>query len=280
MQVYLPHFHRLRMRPIALPRYIREQFQTDPNRPETCASIRSSYSALCTQQPEVSIVIPAFNEASGILQTLLSLCRNNTKRSTEIIVVNNASEDSTEELVRAAGIPCVMEPRKGVAFARNAGLRIAKGRYILNADADTIYPKDWINRMVAPLASNPGIALVYGRFSFIPTGNTGRFTYFLYEHFADCTRWFNKTFRNEAMNVYGFNSGFRREQGLAVDGFNHPPGTNEDGWLALKLRDQGYGRLEYITHPAALVWTTDRRIQLDGGLWKGIFKRMKRMIGL
>lgn len=280
MQVYLLHFHRLRMRPIAQPRYIRECFLADSNLQETSASIRSSYAMLCRKEPEISIVIPAFNEEASILQTLLSLCRNNTQWSTEIIVVNNASEDRTEALVRAAGIPCVMEPRKGVAFARNAGLHIAKGRYILNADADTIYPKDWINRMVTPLVSNPGIALVYGRFAFIPTGSTSRLTYFLYEYIADCTRWFNKKFRTEAMNVYGFNSGFRREQGLAVDGFNHPPGTNEDGWLALKLRDQGYGALQYITQPDALVWTTDRRIQLDGGLWKGILKRMKRMIGL
>ncbi|MDD2792826.1 MAG: glycosyltransferase family A protein [Sediminibacterium sp.] len=268
------------MRPIALPRNIRESFLANPNLPETSAFIRNSYLQLCRQQPEISIVIPAYNEESGILQTLHSLCRNQTQWSVEIIVVNNASEDRTEELVRAAGISCVMEPRKGVDFARNAGLRIARGSYILNADADTIYPADWISRMVAPLASNPGIALVYGRFAFIPTGNTGRFTYFLYEYMADFTRWFNKTFRNEAMNVYGFNSGFRKEQGLAVNGFNHPPGTNEDGWLALKLRDQGYGTLEYITHPDALVWTTDRRIQLDGGLWKGILKRLKRMIGL
>lgn len=268
------------MRPIALPRNIQESFQADPNLPETTASIRNAYPMLCRLEPEVSIVIPAYNEEAGILQTLLSLCRNQTQWSVEIIVVNNASEDRTEELVRTAGIPCVIEPRKGVDFARNAGLRIAKGTYILNADADTIYPADWINRMVAPLASNPSIALVYGRFAFIPTGSTGRFTYFLYEYIADGTRWFNKTFRNEAMNVYGFNSGFRKEQGLAVDGFNHPPGTNEDGWLALKLRNRGYGTLKYITHPAALVWTTDRRIQLDGGLWKGILKRLKRMIGL
>ena len=90
----------------------------------------------------------------------------------------------------------------------------------------------------------------------------------------------DKIFRDEAMNAYGFNSGFRREQGLSVEGFNHPPGTNEDGWLALKLREKGYGKLFYVTNIKALVWTTDRRIQIDGGLFKGTIKRLKRMIGL
>ncbi|HJV18770.1 MAG TPA: glycosyltransferase family 2 protein [Sediminibacterium sp.] len=268
------------MRPITIPRQIRELFQADPDQPSTTAAIRELYPGLCKDLPVVSIVIPAYNEEAGILQTLLSLCRNTTQWPTEIIVVNNASTDRTEELVNAVGIPCVMEPRQGVAFARNAGLSVASGTYILNADADTIYPANWIEEMVPPLASDAQTAVVYGRFAFIPTGSTGRFTYFLYEYIADCTRWFNKTFRNEAMNVYGFNSGFRRAEGIAVEGFNHPPGTNEDGWLALKLLEKGYGTLYCVTRPAALVWTTDRRIQLDGGLWKGIRKRLKRIIGL
>ena len=183
-------------------------------------------------------------------------------------------------MVVNSGIPCIKETKQGITNARNAGLAVAKGIYILNADADTIYPKDWIEEMVKPLASNDNICSVYGRFSFIPIGNTGRFTYFFYEYFADLMRWINKIFRDEAMNAYGFNSGFRREQGLTVDGFNHAPGTNEDGWLALKLREKGYGKLFYVTNIKALVWTTDRRIQIDGGLFKGTIKRLKRMIGL
>ena len=56
------------------------------------------------------------------------------------------------------------------------------------------------------------------------------------------------------MNAYGFNSGFRREEGLSVDGFNHPAGTNEDGWLALKLREKGYGKLFYVKALLALLY--------------------------
>jgi hypothetical protein len=130
--------------------------------------------------------------------------------------------------------------------------------------------------MIQPLAENEKTALTYGRFSFIPVGKTGRLTYFFYEYVTDYVRIFHRKFREEAVNVYGFNSGFRKAQGEQVDGFNHPPGTNEDGWLALKLRDKGFGKLHYT--PDALVWTTDRRIQIDGGLWKGTIKRIKRFI--
>lgn len=267
------------MRPISIPTYIEQLFRTNPKEIATTALIRERYGKIANQPPVVSIVIPAYNEEENILQTLLSLSNNETQWPVEIIVVNNNSKDRTAEMVIATGIPCVNEPKQGITNARNAGLAIAKGKYILNADADTIYPKDWIQEMINPLATNEKLCSVYGRFSFIPIGSTGRFTYFFYEYFADFMRWLNKMFRDEAMNAYGFNSGFRREQGLEVDGFNHPPGTNEDGWLALKLREKGFGKLHYVTNIKALVWTTDRRIQLDGGLWKGTWKRLKRMIG-
>ena len=168
--------------------------------------------------------------------------------------------------------------KQGITAARNAGLAVARGNYVLNADADTLYPKDWIEQMVAPLANDEKVAITYGRFSFIPTGATSRFTYFFYEYLADSLRYINKYFKEEAVNVYGFNSCYRRQQGLQVDGYNHPQGANEDGWLALKLRDKGFGKLHYVTNIKALVWTTDRRIQLDGGLVKGILKRVKRVI--
>ena len=41
-----------------------------------------------------------------------------------------------------------------------------------------------------------------------------RLIYFFYEYVADFMRWVNKKFREEAVNVYGFNSGFKREAGI------------------------------------------------------------------
>ncbi|WP_316844662.1 glycosyltransferase family 2 protein [Pedobacter psychrodurus] len=238
----------------------------------------TSYKAISVGDPEVSVVIPAFNEEDNILPTLASLAANKTKRVVEIIVVNNNSTDGTETLVRNTGVKCILENRQGITFARNSGLAVAKGKYILNADADTIYPADWIEQMTAPL-EDKGISLTYGRFAFLPIAETGRRTYFLYEHLARFSRWINKIFKDEAVNVYGFNSGFRREQGIAVEGFDHPQGTNEDGWLALKLRDKGFGKLHLVTDIRALTWTTDRRIQIDGGLIKGSLKRISRVLG-
>lgn len=268
------------MRPISIPQHIQQKFNMEDPIEKSCWDIHNAYYLIQMGTTEVSVVIPAYNEENNILKTLSSLTDNQTNRSVEILVVNNNSKDNTAALANASGVRCIHETVQGITAARNAGLLVAKGKYILNADADTIYPQDWIEQMVKPLAENENIAAVYGRFAFIPTGTTTRLVYFFYEYLADCMRWINKTFREEAMNVYGFNSGFRREQGLSVNGFEHPPGTNEDGWLALKLREKGYGKLHFITNTKALVWTTDRRIQMDGGLLKGSIKRLLRMIGM
>ncbi len=264
------------MRPISIPRRISEYWNTPPSI-KSCKTVADLYGRnLATSAPEVSVVIPAYNEEENIIRTLLSLTSNEPGFGVEIIVVNNNSSDKTESLVRACGVVCINETIQGITQARNTGLANAKGKYILNADADTIYPSNWIAEMVKPLAGKEKVALTYGSFSFIPVGRTPRLGYFFYEYATDIVRVINKHFREEAVNVYGFNSGFRREEGLQVEGFNHPPGTNEDGWLGLKLRNKGFGKLYYVT--TAPAWTTDRRIQIDGGIWKGIWKRVKRNI--
>jgi glycosyltransferase involved in cell wall biosynthesis len=263
------------MRPVSIPAYVSNYFYNQ-QKPE---EVSQSYQRLFKGgPPQVSIVMPAYNEESTIVQTLASLCNNVTTWSVEIIVVNNNSADRTEELVKACGVNCILETKQGITQARNAGLAQAKGKFILNADADTIYPKDWIEEMIKPLADESNnVAITYGVFSFIPVGNTGRVTYFFYEYLSDLTRTYNTKFKSEAVNVYGFNSGFKREQGLQVDGFNHPAGTNEDGYLALKLTNKGFGKMYKVDNPKAIVWTTDRRIQIDGGLWKATVKRFKRV---
>lgn len=263
------------MRPLAIPAHIQQHNQPREVLLGHTAAMRAQLQRLHAPVPEVSIVIPAYNEAENILKTLSSLAATTTSKTLEIIVVDNNSRDETAALSTSAGATCIRETEQGITPARNAGLRRAAGRYVLNADADTIYPPDWIDRMLAPL-HNEGVALVYGTFAFLPTTGIPRPLFLAYEYASDFSKWLNKHFREEAVNIYGFNSAFRKLEGMAVNCFDHPPGTNEDGWLGVKLRDKFQKKLCQVTHPKAIVWTTDRRIQLDGGMWQGIVKRVKR----
>ncbi|RNL52590.1 glycosyltransferase family 2 protein [Pedobacter jejuensis] len=260
------------MRPVFIPISVQKYNKSSSVLKSEIRSINENFRKLFSDTPDISIVIPAYNEEENILKTLYSLSNTKSRYSIEVIVVNNNSKDKTEELINACGVICVNETKQGITNARNAGLAAAKGKYIINADADTIYPESWIDNMIDPLHNNNKIALTYGRFSFIPE-ETPRILYFFYEYLSDFNRHINRLFKEEALNVYGFNSACRREQCLNVDGFVHPTGTNEDGWLAMKLRKAGFGKLHWVTKSESIVWTGDRRIIVDGGIYKSTYDR-------
>lgn len=268
------------MRPLFVPANVRSFDKNSEKLKELLPVIAENFKKLYAKEPDISIIIPAFNEEENILKTLFSLSCSNTEKKIEVIVINNNSTDRTYYLANAANVICINEPKQGITNARNAGLSIARGKYIINADADTIYPESWVDDMVNPLMMNINIALTYGRFSFIPVNNTPRYLYFIYEHFADLNKFINRKLREEAVNVYGFNSACRRHECLSVNGFDHPIGTNEDGWLAIKLRENGFGSLVNIRQKESIVWTTDRRILIDGGILKASFKRIKKLLQL
>jgi len=105
-------------------------------------------------EPTVSVVIPCLNEEANIetcVKRALDVLAANDLDG-EVIVADNASEDRSAELAEAAGARVVSEPRRGYGSAYLAGLGVARGRYIVMADADLTY--DWaeIPRFVAELA--------------------------------------------------------------------------------------------------------------------------------
>ena len=132
------------MRPIAIPAKIQESNQPNAVHIAAMEDIKAGFQRLLQGKPEVSVVMPAYNEEESILKTLACLSKSVTKRSVEVIVVNNNSKDNTENIVNSTGAKCIKETKQGITPARNAGLAAAQGKYILNADADTIYPPDWI----------------------------------------------------------------------------------------------------------------------------------------
>ncbi len=91
---------------------------------------------------KISIVIPAFNEARLLGDTLRAVqaaLTRFTRRgwATELIVCDNNSTDATPEIARAAGAQVVFEPENQIARARNSGAAAATGDWLVFVDADS-----------------------------------------------------------------------------------------------------------------------------------------------
>lgn len=263
------------LRPLSIPSYIKAQQHDAQWFLERAGAIRSRVEKLYADQPDVTVIIPAYNEADSILRTLSSLSETITDQKVEILVVNNNSTDNTQELIEMTGVNTIMEYQQGVKHARTSGLAAAKGKIILNADADSVYSPYWLDMLSLPLKDEQ-VVCAYGWFAFLSDRPSSRFSYFLYETFGDFFKRAVQRTKDEAMYVYGCSSAYRKEQGLAVNGYEHPPGSNEDGYMALKLRNK-FGKLYRVTGNQSLVWTSDRRLMEQGGLFKAFSARIGQL---
>ena len=118
---------------------------------------------------DLSVVIPTYNRADTLRETLESLARQDFRGRYEIIVVDNNSTDHTRDVVteaqRAGGVPIhyLHERRAGVHYARNLGAQHARGRILYYTDDDMVADGAMLAELVKPFALDPRIAVVTGR---------------------------------------------------------------------------------------------------------------------
>jgi cellulose synthase/poly-beta-1,6-N-acetylglucosamine synthase-like glycosyltransferase len=99
----------------------------------------------------VSIVVPAYNAQKVICACLESLLNLNFPAAErEILVVDNRSTDRTKEIIRSYPVRYLFESARGVANARNCGLRAAAGEIVAFTDADCIVAPDWLGHLCHP----------------------------------------------------------------------------------------------------------------------------------
>ena len=111
----------------------------------------------------VSVVIPCYNQAHYLGEAIESAL-GQAYRPVEVIVVDDGATDSTFEVATAyAEVRCVRQANQGLAAARNAGLRAARGEYVAFLDADDRLLPGAVQVGAAALDAHPGVAFGVGR---------------------------------------------------------------------------------------------------------------------
>ena len=213
----------------------------------------SSYS------PTVAVIVPAFNEETVILQTVTSLLASDHPPNFEIVVVDDGSVDGTygrcvEAFADEPRVRVFTRPNSGKPDALNFGVLHTSSEIVIALDADTIFARDTISKLVRHFA-DPKVGAVAGN---AKVGNRINLL----------TRWqaleyiTSQNLDRRAFNllncvtvVPGAVGAWRRELVEQVGGFNDLT-LAEDADLTMAIRKLGYS-IAYEDEAAGLTEAPD-----------------------
>ena len=210
--------------------------------------------------PKVSVVIPAWNEEVGILSTISSLLES-TYKNMEIVVVNDGSTDSSDEMIRdfmkndpvakTSDIKIVYEYQEngGKGEALNKAISISTGEIIVSIDADCIVDRDAIGEFVEEF-KNPSVMAAVGN---VKIGNSDS-TIGLVQHLEFLFSFYFKRAESLMGAIYiigGAAGAFRRDVFDKV-GLYNTSNITEDIELTVRIQEAGM-KIAYV--PKALVYT-------------------------
>ena len=136
--------------------------------PEGVAGLAAALRFVVPEEPEVSIIIPAYNHIEYTIRCLAAIQRCPSEAACEIIVVDDASSDATGSLLSCIpGLRYVRNPEnQGFLRTANRGAGLAQGRYLLLLNNDTQVQPGWLDRLLDTFTTVPetgiaGAKLIY-----------------------------------------------------------------------------------------------------------------------
>lgn len=225
------------------------------------------------QDPDVSVVIPSHNEEQCMLQILESLAQQQFSGTLEVVIVDNNSDrvgqktargeystkdDTGAEIARQAGA-VVLEyndmhtSHAKIAYARQRGLDVARGNYILSTDADTIVSPRWVSELYQEL-QEPGVTWVGGHILHYDGSEFAKLVSLVFTLAREIS-FLTKT-------LDGFttqNMAFRKQDAVRIGGYDLEKRYCEDLDLARRLAE--IGRPVLANTEAARVWSSGRRYE-------------------
>lgn len=186
----------------------------------------------------ISIIIPVYNNTTGLPECLSAVKASAQNSDTEIIVVDDASTDETPAVAASMGVRVLnLEKNSGPAAARNFGAHHAGGEILFFVDADVVLAPGALARAVRILDTRPEFAAVFGSYDAWPRahGLVSQYRNLLH-HFV------HQQGNPEASTFWAGCGAIRREIFLAVGGFDaerFPRPSIEDIELGVRLRHAG-----------------------------------------
>lgn len=167
---------------------------------------RSYSSADITHWPEVTVLVPAYNEGETIYKTICSIAESDYPAGRlKVIAMDDGSRDDTFSYMEKArrqhpGLVKTMgfKTNRGKRQALYAGFRASHSLFVVTIDSDTILKPDSLKEILTPLVKNPKLGAVVGRIK-VWNSDHNLLTRMLNAHFAmafDFTRAVQSTFNN------------------------------------------------------------------------------------
>jgi len=205
--------------------------------------------------PKITVVIPVLDEEELLADTLRSI-RVQTYKDYELIVVDNGSTDRSPEIAKATADRFIVEKERGPHFAIHRGILEAQGEFVASCDADTLYPKRWLERMVNGFRRE-GVVAVYGPMAFRESGAFFRgLSVVGFSLIVLLSRLFGVRFCGSA------NLGVRKEAYFAAGGYSlESPLASQDVRLVKRLASLGK---EVRFLPTLVCYTSNRRYKRLG----------------
>lgn len=165
----------------------------------------------------VSVIVPCYNQAIYLPEALNSLLAQ-TYQCWEAIVVNDGSPDETEKVAleytrKDSRIKYVFKENGGLSSARNKGIELAQGEFILPLDADDIIHPEYMEKAMEAFEDNPFLKLVFCRGVFFGVKNkVWNLRYEGYEELLQRNHIFCSAFfrRSDCMAIGGYDENMRK----------------------------------------------------------------------
>jgi len=192
----------------------------------------------------VSVLVPTLNEESQIADVAARLGSQRLDGEAEFLFIDGRSQDGTRaQLARLQAedprIRILDNPRGGIPFALNIGLRTARGEFVARMDAHTLYPSDYLARGIERLSRGDGVVWVSGpQLAHGVDRWSRRVAVALGTRLGIGGARFRRLGREIEVDA-GFTGVWRRETLLEHHGWDEAWAVNEDGELAARIRAAG-----------------------------------------